>query len=1591
MRLCLSFALACLIVIPTAAQDEAVLLSGFESLDGASMVGWSSRLPGSELALNTDPRFISEGAGSVHLQGVAPADATGSSYLSVKVQLEQPIDLKDRALAFDAWTSHPESTQALYVRGYDAAAKTVLSWMSWSRPIREGRNSVELVPGLTFPPFSWENTVIDSDRRDGVVSLEFIIGTRQPGAAYDIYLDNVRLVVSEIVAFADTAKLRRRYPDTPLLREGKADAVILCPEGEQWRAVAGELAAGLREKTGAEFPLKTASDVTDEELRDSQLIALGSVANNRRLLYLYSHRLTYVDDFYPGGDGAVVQSIHDPWGNGNNVLLVGAGTLAGCRLGMEKLLAAVPASGVVPPIFEVELTGRAAEMYGSRLTTEPGEDYLQRVREGAERSLETGAHTGLFGTIASMGEHYALSRKDAYARAFVWLVQRAREHHDSAPTTFGGPWGMDSDFMIHKVIPAWDDVEESPAITPEEQLEVSRILFQWVSDTAPGEASGPIGTEHVRHNHQTFPALGLLYAGDYFGKSYGAAEAKRWVQIADLLFELQARAFKPHEDCNGYQWLTLYHTMLYSLAKPDFTFFDNGNARRCADFAVLCMDNLGYQVTYGDTGAFTGWWSEMPFLAGALWNYRDPRYAWALEKKQRVSGRAALGEFTVAMEGRPMDDLLGSIAWPLDPLYYHSFGGPDRVLQEHAVDKVVFRNGFDPDDQYLLLDGLSNGGHKHLDGNSISRWSENGRIWLADADYILSLPKYHNGVLIFRDGQSAPIPDFVELEHFVDLPRFGAGTTTYRDYAGVDWRRHILWLKDGFFLVADEMVAKQDGDYSFRVVWNTVGEARLTQGGLAVTQDGQHASIAVSPDCRLTLDDDTKTGVNWKTYPFIRDPVVRVFRAIRDVTLKAGERTVIFSLLHASGEEEATPALRQTVDNIVFIEGLDEPVVAGVGGVRHRYAVEGRQFTASAEASLVTPELLCLVGASSTEGFGPLDSRAENFDAQIGLQTGQSQIVLPARTTADAAPSMAYETPGYSPDDVAAANRAMGERAPALSRPQAAAIQAPATLETLWRYQEKLDAYLLTNNTRAFEAVDAGLELTATPEPLEGNVFSPTPGMNTLDNLVDGDLLATEGGCMWADEQPVTLNLSFDNEYDIKRIVLKAWFATASSKDKLFQLGALRAAASGDGFAQDAREIIDFRDTDTHGNWGAPGYGPQTYDFSDLNAKAKSLRLELTPRPGTAIYIAELEVWGNREGLEIDYATRRERGVPVHTFDALCMDDLDGDGGDEILAGASNGKVYALGATGQKLWDFETSGAVNAVATVDFAGDGKRSVIAGSMGGAVTALDAQGTKLWTYAIGQYHQAPHVRTVFGAADAEGRQIVIVGADSWRYYALDATGKLLWTYESVRASTVGGAADVDGDGVDEVIAGTEYYSWHLLNRDGTRRFSYSTRGGPTVNAVASAAFSGGPQRDVLFGGADGNVHCLAPNGSLRWLFNTGDEVTALAACDTTGDGKDELLAGSMSFNVYALDGEGQMLWRRDLGREVSAMAPTPDPVAGVLAGTRDGGLYLLSRADGAPLSGGALGDGVLRIATGRAGQRPVAAVSTAAGELRLMGLQ
>ena len=448
-----------LLLLGSGLRAQETLLHSGDAIDGIR-ISTGGRDLNPAVQINRDPRFISEGTGSIHVTGVKPAASQSgrSAYVAIDIPLA-PSSWEGMALAFDAWSSRPAATKGFYVRGLNASGQQVASWMTWNadRLWEGGRASIELIPKLSAD-LAWEAGEIRSEDRSSVTTLRVFVGTRDPGATFDAFIDNIRLRPSQVRLFHDAKEAAPLHPDTVLVQGGVGQAVIVVPDADAWQALGVELAQAVADATGATLPVKRAGELGDEDLHQTNAILLGSVVNNRRLLYSYTHRQVFADDFHPGPGGHDLRSVHDPWGTGRNLVSIGAMDVEGARAGVAALTKHFGTGPdlIIPRLLAVRLTGQAESRYGRQFAEEPAETYVDQQMEAAESGLRTGVHTGLFGQARNVGLLYAMTRKPAYAQAFVRLIQRAKEHHDTKPDTYGGPWGMDSDFAIFGVMPAWE-------------------------------------------------------------------------------------------------------------------------------------------------------------------------------------------------------------------------------------------------------------------------------------------------------------------------------------------------------------------------------------------------------------------------------------------------------------------------------------------------------------------------------------------------------------------------------------------------------------------------------------------------------------------------------------------------------------------------------------------------------------------------------------------------------------------------------------------------------------------------------------------------------------------------------------------------------------------------------------------------------------------------------------------------------------------------------------------------------------------------------------------------------------------------------
>jgi hypothetical protein len=118
------------------------------------------------------------------------------------------------------------------------------------------------------------------------------------------------------------------------LREG---AEIVTPSGPEWARPAERLRDMIRAATGQELPIRMGDATPLAGLNDRHWVVLGSAMNNPALMALYRRKYAFVDDYYPGGDGYVLRTVHNPEGRGHNVLLVGASRPEGAAAGLQRL------------------------------------------------------------------------------------------------------------------------------------------------------------------------------------------------------------------------------------------------------------------------------------------------------------------------------------------------------------------------------------------------------------------------------------------------------------------------------------------------------------------------------------------------------------------------------------------------------------------------------------------------------------------------------------------------------------------------------------------------------------------------------------------------------------------------------------------------------------------------------------------------------------------------------------------------------------------------------------------------------------------------------------------------------------------------------------------------------------------------------------------------------------------------------------------------------------------------------------------------------------------------------------------------------
>ncbi len=640
---------------------------------------------------------------------------------------------------------------------------------------------------------------------------------------------------------------------------------ISSPGGGPYRAASKRLQSALRDA------LSDGVEILPDARLDAggrHVIALGNMMDSDFLKTLYFRAYDLTDRVWPGPGGWAIRTAPHSLDDVGHVVVVGVSGSEDVSDAADALYGAIVEAGAVLPFQYRVCPGRWSDHYlvQARKRLEAGDADL-------EREYTSGAGDWTYmRAIADIGMLAVRTGQEALMEMFCRQVchfARTRwfERHLPDPPQIHG-------FLRTMLLP-FTILENHPSIPTarrEETLDALLALYRSGEGAGNNGFLSHVGVDRVRQNHQTRTALDLFYGGRYFHQVHGLAEGLAWMKLAEVFFSPQMTSNKPVCDSWGHQWAaSLFNTADYALASGSSDYVSSKPFLDGVDRALIAHSNLeaGPQQYFLMAATATGndeylhpcGVSDEDALAGrALSGREEPLRSW-------VTGRRALPP-----------ERLGSVGMaPLSRLFYDSLEGssgfaPEGVYLrdvpfEEAFDKVFFRSGWSDDDDYLLLDGISGGSHSYQDGNCIVRYTARGRNWFGDRVGPASV-RDHNGVNIAVDGAGPGCESrYAKLRYLEEGEAFSVAGSSMRYPGQGDWDRHIVYGREGWFLVVDEIWARAAGEFLVEGRWHVLGKVTLSDGVLRsvhrnATLNMRHVGCASQDLIRVTSALE-KGGTRW--------------------------------------------------------------------------------------------------------------------------------------------------------------------------------------------------------------------------------------------------------------------------------------------------------------------------------------------------------------------------------------------------------------------------------------------------------------------------------------------------------------------------------------------------------------------------------------------------------------------------------------------------------------------------------------------------------------------------------------------------------
>jgi hypothetical protein len=502
----------------------------------------------------------------------------------------------------------------------------------------------------------------------------------------------------------------------------------------------------------------------------------------------------------------------------------------------------------------------AKQAFEEGLTTIPAQ--VERWKETWEPQAEWGYQPPggppYFARLA--GSLYHLTGEERYAQAAIeWMVRHheykeyfPEEMHGVRPDYAGGIPTLTDFFQMSFFGEAYLFVKDSPSLTQAQRARIQESIAEGAEYVFYFPEWGPMNRAMLR-------AYSLLLAAQAVPDHPNAA---KWDRMARVLAADSWGKWE-EEDAQIYHPVWLISLVRYADALGDRSLYDHPTVRYYFDYFTHLLDPTGMIPDFGDARWHANWAWYVALLERAATEYDRDEYHWAANRIFTAM-QAEMGENVGIGNGMNLAD---AYRWSEE----RSAGTPPPAVSEEVMEdlvgkKIVFRDGWDADANYLLLNYRDEGPyarmprdylrhtipveeekmhHGHSDENSIVLLTSGGSVLLNDAGYRPRMPSgpwgefradYYHNRLVYRTGKRGRDqglweflrnsggyrPVETDKIEFWTADEYDVSRTRLTDERdGVQHDRVITWLKrENVYVVFDIVKFLETDFYTLSTLWH---------------------------------------------------------------------------------------------------------------------------------------------------------------------------------------------------------------------------------------------------------------------------------------------------------------------------------------------------------------------------------------------------------------------------------------------------------------------------------------------------------------------------------------------------------------------------------------------------------------------------------------------------------------------------------------------------------------------------------------------------------------------------------------------------